>query len=250
MRAQVDLKGAITKYLKNEWNEAEKEELKKIRYEFASEMVPIALGSSSTPISLGSMKEYIDVLTNDPDSDKGKAAISYLSELLNGDTLHDRHKIDKIVDLAKLYYLKNEFFGDSAEIKYGDLKYGEDYVKLSDGIVKIETNLSREELFDLVSGEKKLYASPDFLHISSVSTTSIGEITLVDPSISEIEIIKTLKATIKTLEMKQVDKALKNLRLKYRVEFDEGEATSEKLELTSYSERVESILDKILPKPS
>jgi hypothetical protein len=249
MEAQVDLKGAIIKYLRDEWNESEKEKLKKIRYEFASEMVPIALGSSSTPTTLGSIEEYIDVLTNDPDSDKGKAAISYLSELLKGN-IYDRHKINKIVDLAKLYCLKDEFFDDSAEIEYGDLKYGKDYVKFSDGIVEIKKNLSREELFDLVSGENKLYASPSFFHISSISITDIGELTLDYPSKSEAEIIEMLKGTIKELEMKRVDKALKNLTLKYRVEFDEGKATSEELELTKYSPRIESILDKILTEPS
>jgi hypothetical protein len=59
-----------------------------------------------------------------------------------------------------------------------------------------------------------------------------------------------LKGTIKNLEMKQVDKALQNLSLRYRVEFNEGKATSKGLKLTSYSERVENILDKILTEPS
>jgi hypothetical protein len=188
-------------------------------------------------------------------SDKGKVAISYLSELLKGDVLHDRHRISKIVDLAKLYYLKDKFFRDSAKIEYGDLKHGEDYVQFSDGIVRIKKKLSRKELFDLVSGEKKLYASPDFYHIESVWSSTIGELNLVgelhflDSSKNEAEIIEMLKGTIKSLEMERVDKALKNLTLKYRVEFDEGEATSEELKLKSYSERVESILDKILTEP-
>ena len=246
MNPQVDLKGAIIKYLKNEWNESEKKELKDIRYGFASEMVPIALGSSKIPIPIGSIEEYIDVLTNDPKSDKGKSAISYLSELLKGDMLHDRRKISKIVDLAKLYYLKDKFFGDSAKIEYGDLKYGENYVELSDGTVKIKKKLSREELFDLVSGEKELYVSPSLFLISSVSSLNIGEQTLDDPSKSEAEIIRMFKEKINKLEIEEVEKSLRKLSVKYKVEFEEGEADSSGVSLTKYSPRLESILDKIL----
>src|SRR3989304_6704368 len=120
---KADLKGAIAKYLKDEWGSKEQGLLIQLRYAIASKAVPNALSFSNAAAPVGTIEEYITILTKEPGSERGKVARQYLSSLMAGKVGTDTHEITGIEAVAKLRYISAAFLLVQGKIEYGRMTY-------------------------------------------------------------------------------------------------------------------------------
>ncbi len=254
--SDIDLKGAIVKYLKNDW-EKEQKDLKELRNCIALKAVPEAFGhSGKVGVSERTLTNYIRILTNQPDSKKGKASRLYLSSLVENNLEVDYNELLKIEDVAKLHYIDHTFLENSAEVSNGELNYGEadssyeGFVKLCDGKVTISKRFSNKELLELIPRMRSFEASLYGLLISGHTELKIDKLKpnleLYTELIQEGIILRAKEKMMKEFNT-QTDKIRKyGTGINYKILFDEGEAENNSITLNKYSSTVETMLDKIL----
>jgi len=246
----VDIKSVIIKYLKQEWDEADLARIKEIRYDTASRAVPRALANSGNSISSDQIEEYIQILTEEPTSEKGQHAITYISDLQSKG--HTQDYVRYIDDKSKLTYLNEKFFAGESKIIYGlGYKQNNIDVNLMEGKVKIESKYSWDIVSTLVPDSK---ITAYFQHFGTLDLDfSYGEAPKVElePGVSSEQVVNSAIDKYREILLSKFDKMAEESRkstkgIHYEITFDEGLITNGKIEINKYSPRIITMLDTIL----
>jgi hypothetical protein len=196
MAPEINLKGTIVKYLRDEWNTEEEGSLKKIRYEIVSNLVPsiLTLTKTGKALPFQDVEEYINILAENPDSDKSKTAKAYIIGLardtildLKGSFYLDWHsrgcghiyEIKMLKELAKIIYVNENLIERSGRIIFWT---GDNTVKLECSNKDVEVTFKAPK-----EGSKEVRIEGGSLGITNIESVfeSFPEPRTIDASIDK-----------------------------------------------------------------
>ena len=244
----VNVKAAIVKYLLGDWTKDEQERLKQIRHDLASKTVPEVLSFSNAPVAPTTIDDYVTLLTEEPKSEKGQRATTYLAKLQQGKPGIKTY-VNDIDDSAKLAYLNAEFLSGKGDNTRG-LTYTQDGIKVEfrEGEIEINGNFSWQTVSRLVPDSKNfVYWKPPLgFGLSQLREESRVEVrsgSRVD------EIIQAATNAYKEDLARRIADAITKTGEEgtiYEILFPEGKIKNGTVTLTKYSPRVPTILNALL----
>lgn len=242
---------AIARYLSNDWT-AEESELLETRRKIAQDAVPKLLARATSPVSPNTIDDFVKIISEAPESEQGIRAIDYLASLnpptlLNPPALLSIASLINIVDSARLKYINEKFLNGAGDDRYG-LNYGA--LGFRYGKVGVEVDLNWEQIrttFPDDSTMTAVYSRPiqfrfdrNEYPVTISKQMDVGQV--IDSAVAE-----TRKGLLQHFENAVVLGRQNGFNIVISVQFPEGKYDLVNgLQLTSYTPRLQPMLEKIL----